>query len=415
MLSLIENEEFISTHKTEPKYFTRDRVWNFKTTFLFICSLLNKRSQSEIDGFFSKLYQVPVQIRQVTASAFTQCRAKISFTAFKSVFNSLVRYYYENFSHKTYHGFRLVAVDGSVYTLPRTAKTIKEFGENVLSDNRKWIKAQVSFAADVLNNICIDAVIGPYRQAETSQAMEHFAKLGKDNLYIFDRGYFSRRFLKEVVGTTCQFCFRVQRNACKEIMLFIESDMDDTVGYILVEGQKIKVRLTKIILDTGEEEYLVTSLFDTKVFTVSKLKKLYHLRWGVEEQYKDMKYAICAENFVGKKPNSIKQEFFANILTYNIAMMTCKADIERNSNKPKKKTKQKKKRKYKANKRAILAKVKQCFVDLFYAVEEVGEILKQIIQTVSKESVPIREGRKSERGKTKKAKRKYSNTYVSVV
>jgi len=371
--------------------------------------MLNKRTQTEIDAFFSQLYQTSAEIRQVTSSAFTQCRNKIKYSAFSTACWALVEYYYNNFNFNKYHGLRLIAIDGSIYTLPKTKETIKEFGENVLSESGKWIKAQVSFATDVLNNICVDAVIGPFMESETKQALKHLSKLGKNNLYIFDRGYFGRTFLREVVQTGCQFCFRVQRNACREVISFINSNQRDIISYIDVEGEKVKVRLTKIMLSTGKEEYLVTSLFDAKTFTIARLKSLYNLRWGVEEQYKDMKYAICVENFIGKKPNSIKQEFFANILTYNLSMMSCKQLIDGTSNKKKKKYK------YKANKRAILAKIKQCFVKLLWEMQNTHEVLIRIIKTVTKESIPIRKGRKYPRSTTIKAKRKIYRAYVSAV
>jgi len=409
VINLIENESFILEHKTDPKYFTRDRFWSFQTAFLFISSMLGKRIQTEIDDFFAKFHQVPVEIRQVTSSAFTQCREKIKYSAFSTAGWALVQYYYNNFSYKKYYGLRLLAIDGSIYTLPKTEEMINEFGENVLSSNGKWIKAQVSFAVDVLNNICVDAIIGAYRDAEGKQASTHMTKLGEGNLYLFDRGYFGRSFLKEVTDTHCQFCFRVQRKACREVIKFIASDLKDSIDYIKVNGEDIKVRFTKILLDTGEEEYLVTSLFDTKLFTKSKLKALYHLRWGVEEQFKDMKYAICVENFIGKKPNSVKQEFFAKILCYNLSMMACKPLIDKLANKKNKKYK------YNMNKRAILAKIKQSFVNIFFGSREICQVLKDLINTVATESVPIRMGRIYPRGQTLKAKRKTHRAYISVI
>lgn len=318
-------------------------------------------------------------------------------------------YFYSHFRYKKYHGYRLIAIDGSVYTLPRTSDMINEFGENVLSNNRKWIKAQVSFAADVLNNICVNAIIGPYKQAENTQAFALMSGLGRGNLYLFDRGYFSRLFLRDVIRTGCQFCFRVQRNACREFVQFMNSERKDCIDYIDVEGEQVKVRFTKVMLDSGEIEYLISSLFDKEAFTPLKLKRLYHLRWGVEEQYKDMKYAICSENFIGKTPNSIKQEFYANILTYNLSMMLCKSRIDMLSNQGKKKWK------YKANKRAILAKIKQCFVRLFFKTTDVCEALFEIIISVAKESVPIRNNRKYERGAAKKVRTKLFRAYVPAV
>ena len=409
MVNFIEDKDFVQKHKTSEKCFTRDRVWTFKTTFLFICSMLGKRVQTEIDSFFSKLYDVPEEIRHVTASAFTQCREKVSYSAFREACWYLVETFYSQYSFKRYYGFRLVAIDGSVYTVPKTEAMIEEFGENVLSQSGKWLKAQVSFAVDVLNNICLDAEIGPYKKGETTQALSHLYKLGKNNLYIFDRGYFYKPFLREVYLTGSQFCFRLKRNACKEVSEFINSKQEDTIAFIDVGQTKIKVRLTRILLDGGEEEYLATSLFDTKLFTASRLKTLYHLRWVVEEQYKDMKYAICVENFTGKKPNSIKQEFYAKILAYNLSMMACKPLIDKVSNQKKKKYK------YKTNKRALLAKIKQCFVKLFFELHSVQSTLNNIVKFISKESVPIREGRKYQRGDTFKAKRKMTRPYVPVI
>lgn len=389
--------------------FIRQRVWGFKETFLFICRMLNKRVQSEIDYYLSELNNIPEEIRQATASSFTQSRAKIKFTAFMELMQKIVEYYYDNHDFNRYHGYRIIAIDGSIFTLPKTNELVEEFGENVLSTTGKWIKAQVSFAVDVLNNICVAAEIGAYKAAEKDQASQLFKKLGKGNLYLFDRGYFGRDFLKEVVATGCGFCFRLQRNACGEVITFIQGNESDSIVNIEVNGEFIKVRLTKVLLDRGEEEYLLSSLFDQKLFSLTKLKALYHLRWGVEEQYKDMKYAICVENFIGKKPNSIKQEFFGNILTYNLSMMLFKPAIDQVSNGKKKRYT------YKTNKRALLAKVKQCFVRLFYEITDVLRIIESMIRSITKESVPIRKDRKYPRGSTYKVKIKLYRTYVSVI
>lgn len=371
--------------------------------------MLGKRIQSEIDSFFSNIFDVSASVRQSSSSAFTQCRDKINFTAFVFIFRELVCYYYTHFSFKRYYGYRLIAVDGSVFSLPRTEELINEFGDNLLSNSKKWIKAQVSFATDVLNNICVDAELSRYTESERDQAIRLISRLGKGNFYLFDRGYFSRDFLRCIANTKCGFCFRVKRDACSEITQFINNNINDIITYIAVEQEQIKVRLTKIILSSGEEEYLLSSLFDIKNFSPKKLKELYHLRWGVEEQFKDMKYAICAENFVGKKVNSIKQEFYANILTYNLSMMMCKTLVDKISNK------KKKKHKHKTNKRALLAKIKQCFVELFLKEGNAVEIIENIINTLLKETIPIRNGRKYHRNETIKAKRKYCRAYVPVV
>ncbi len=207
--------------------------------------------------------EIPEEVRVVTSSSFTQVRDKIKFDAFKEVATKLCDFYYTSFSYKTFHGLRLVAIDGSVFTLPRNKQTIEEFGENVLSDNRKWIKSQVCFASDVINNICLEASISAYKTDERSLAIQHFSKLGKNNLYLFDRGYFGRDFLADVFSTNCQFCFRVSVNACKEVMDFIKSGSEDEITNIKTKSGEIRVRITKIQLGKNEHEYLVSSLLNT--------------------------------------------------------------------------------------------------------------------------------------------------------
>jgi hypothetical protein len=354
------------------------------------------------------MYQLPEVVRQVSASAFCQCRDKIRYTAFQEIFHQLTDHFYCNYKHKRFHAYRVIAIDGSIYTVPKTQETVKEFGHNVLSENGKWIKAQVSFATDVLNNICVDAIIGAYKENERVHAAQMLDNLGSDNLLLFDRGYFTADLLRMVLLSENQCCFRLKKNANKEVIDFIESECQDIISVINIDGQDHEIRFTKVILDTGEEEYLCSSLLDMKKFTPYIMKDIYKLRWGVEEQFKDMKHAISVENFVGKKVNSIKQEFFGNIVTYNLAMMSCKYQIEKLANS------RTKKYKYAINKRALLGKIKNCYIMLFDKTGRAKETIVELVKIVSKESVPIRLGRKFERSKTFKAKRKHCTAYVSV-
>ena len=370
---------------------------------------MTKRAQTELDSFFSQLYQLPKDIRSVTGSAFTQCREKISFQAFYQALLKLNRFYLSHNKLSTYHGKLLVAIDGTVLTVPKNKNTLAYFGDNVLSKSGKWLKAQVSFACAVDSMLCLDAQIDAYKESEKNQAFKLFKNLPKNCLLLFDRGYFSIEFLYRVFHAGHSFCFRLKSNANKEIENFIKSTITNQIMEFTYQDTTIKARLTKVTLDTGEEEYLLTDLFDQKVFTPEELKALYHKRWMVEEQYKDFKHSIAVENFVGRKTNAILQEFYGNILLYNLSMMLFKQEVDREVQK--KSTKYH----YKANKSAILAKVKQCFVDIFFDVKNrLGILIENIIKCLIQEAIPIRNGRKYPRGITFKAKRKFSRAYVAV-
>jgi hypothetical protein len=63
---------------------------------------------------------------------------------------------------------------------------------------------------------------------------------------------------------------------------------------------------------------LITNLLNSDTYPTEKFKALYHLRWGIEENYKRLKQWTEIENFSGKSALSIKQDFYAKILSTNL-------------------------------------------------------------------------------------------------
>lgn len=318
----------------------------------------------------------------------------------------LVQKYYNEFCYQKFYGYRILAIDGSVYTLPATPETIKHFGDNVLSNRKEWIKAQVSHLADVINNVVIDHAVQAYKASERSMAADHLKHCKKDDILLFDRGYWGYDFMEKVYETGAKFCFRVSISACKAVLDFVDSNETDIETVLKTEKYDITVRLTKIELDSGETEYLLTNLTDRKIFSSKRVKQLYHLRWGAEEQYKDMKYALVVENFSGKKVNAILQDIHAKVLLYNLTMMSCKPIVD------KKIKARKRKYTYVLNKRAALSKISEYFIRLITYGEAIfGRLIEMLIE----ETVPIRHGRRRTRKPTLKAKPKPVRQYIPVV
>ena len=81
---------------------------------------------------------------------------------------------------------------------------------------------------------------------------------------------------------------------------------------------EVKVRLVRIRLDDGQDEILITNLYDTKAYTLPVLKELYFLRWPVETIYGYLKNELQIECFSGISPISIGQGFYANIFVFNL-------------------------------------------------------------------------------------------------
>jgi len=89
----------------------------------------------------------------------------------------------------------------------------------------------------------------------------------------------------------------------------------------------LKLRLIRVDLP-NTVEVLITSLCDSRKYHSRIFKSRYHLRWGVEENYKRLKQWVEIENFSGKSVLSVKQDFYAKILAANLTQLISTASEE---------------------------------------------------------------------------------------
>jgi IS4 transposase len=73
-------------------------------------------------------------------------------------------------------------------------------------------------------------------------------------------------------------------------------------------------------------------MMDCEAYEVDLFKKLYYLRWGIEENYKRLKQWVEIENFSGKSVLSIQQDFYAKIVASNLTALNVLVCIKNKSN-----------------------------------------------------------------------------------
>jgi len=120
--------------------------------------------------------------------------------------NQLIKEFYTDNEIKTFHGFRLLSIDGSQTQLPSSEELIDYYGVT-RNQNGGIPMAQASTLFDVLNKITVDALIAPYKASERDLAIEHICNLVEVNkntgfitnniedLFLFDRWYPSMELL----------------------------------------------------------------------------------------------------------------------------------------------------------------------------------------------------------------------------
>lgn len=83
----------------------------------------------------------------------------------------------------------------------------------------------------------------------------------------------------------------------------------------------MRFRICRFQLDNGEFETVATSL--PASFALEDIKELYHLRWGLETAFRDLKYTLGLVNLHGKSDAFAEQEIYASLTAFNFASRVC--------------------------------------------------------------------------------------------
>ncbi len=152
-------------------------------------------------------------------------------------------------------------------------------------------------------------------------------------IYLLDRGFPSVGLIQKLNEHNKKFVIRVAKNFSSEVIAFRESKETDVIISITYTKSRTRtnrkstnlilpyifnLRLVKIQLSSGEIEILITNLFSSD-FSKEDIYTLYGKRWGIETSYNIMKDDILMEQWCTILENSIKQEFYAKLIIFNLS------------------------------------------------------------------------------------------------
>lgn len=335
--------------------FTRDRKLPFDSMLRLLLKFSGKSLQSELSAYYlspERAYRtVP------TKSAFTQQRQKLLWEGCYSLFRSFT----DSLPYlKLFDGYRLLACDGSDVQIPRNEKET-DFSVRTRENLRSFNQLHLNGLYDVLNRIYVDAVIDPgwyKRESAALLAMVKHLDHPKSSIILADRGYEGYNTIAHMIESLVNFVIRAKdldsNGFLHTLHLPSDDELDIDVNKILTASRarvfqnddryawihrkafdlwdssgtySIRFRLVRIMLADGSYECLITNLPREK-FPPGKLKKLYLLRWGVENAYRDLKYTVDLLHFHGKSSLSVLQELFCSLTMFNYCAYLCvHADI----------------------------------------------------------------------------------------
>jgi hypothetical protein len=180
-----------------------------------------------------------------------------------------------------------------------------------------------------------------------------------------------------------------------------ETKKDDQIVEVKVDGLNVKMRVLKFALDSGEQETLITNLFEEE-FSIVDFKALYFKRWGIEVKYHELKNKLQLENFTGDTPVAVEQDFYAAMYLTNMVAI---AKAEANQKIEQENEGKGLMHEYKVNTSILIGKLKDSLVLMLLedSPRKRSKILTKIMKEITQNTIPIRPGRNNPRKITARA------------
>jgi hypothetical protein len=337
----------------DQKWRVRKRVIDSLILMLLIFRLVSsKNAQSygtTIDDLWDSCKKLKLSLPQkssIAPSSFCVARQKLDEAIFKCANQKILAAYASEASRYTWLGHRLFAVDGSKINLPRK---LLACGYKAPGDNAKYPQGLLSCLYQLKSRLPVDFDLVSHGN-ERRCAMRHLDLLEKNDVVVYDRGYFSYPLLHQHWKTGIHAIFRLQEQSCTVIREFFSSPQTHTDVTInpsprtraAIRRQHpdldivaLRMRLLKYAL-AGSTFCLGTTLVDAhQRYPLQEFMDTYHARWGIEELYKVSKRIIVVEDFHAKTERGVKQELFAHfvLITMN-RLFANRADSELNPSEP---------------------------------------------------------------------------------
>lgn len=326
-------------YKNSSKVFVRERKMGFKDFVWYLIMQKGRTTSMELDEYLKNkngTYEI-----SISKQAFSKQRQYLKPQIFIDIYKDYLEDFYQNYPEevKTYKGYKVCAIDGSLFEIPNTEELREEYKtQKNSSGNRESARARVSGIYDVENGFMIDALIKDCGEGEKELAKKNIENTGKiidleRCIIIFDRGYPGIDLIWYLEKIKVKYIFRLQakmyekeKNSMETEDEWIELNVagdrlkkitDKETKEELKAQKTLKLRMSKVILDTGEIEYLLSNISE-EIILPEEMKETYFKRWQIEIGYDILKNKLHLENFTGKTKITIEQDFYAQIYTFNV-------------------------------------------------------------------------------------------------
>lgn len=334
--NIVESDETKENFKLSCTDFTRKRKMTFENTVYYSLNKKGLTSKMEIEEF-----QNIVNMTDISDVAVLKQREKLNSEIYNEIRDTNLKCFYNDYKNevKLFKGYLLAAVDGSYFEIPNTQATREKFDST--KNNTSVPRALVSNYFDILNHYVLNTVIGKETDSEKKLDEQGFNEVKKLDIpypiiRIKDRGYVSLKDFYYSNRKSDKYIVRLKKQdykkelanmICNDEIIELKYDYYRMYHYKDIEPEfykeitdnqeSIYIRVVKVVLSSGEIEYLATNLTQEEIST-EEMKALYNLRWQIELNYHLLKESLKIETITSSKTELIKQDIYSQMLAFNL-------------------------------------------------------------------------------------------------
>ncbi len=349
--------------KNPEKDFTRDRKLGFVQLIHFFLCMGSGCINHELLKYF---YFLPDEVP--TASAFIRQRAKL----LPETFHHILTQFNLRFPPKGLWGrYSLIAADGCEFNIARNPQDPSTFHPASGRSKKGFNSLHTISLYDLLSKRYLDVVIQPGRLknefAALCQLIDRYI-YGGCPIFVADRGFASHNVFAHALEKGCFFAIRAKDVNTRRLLAAdsLPQQIDKWVDVIFTRSNSkkkrlhpelapfyryickavpfdfitdscpeypMRLRVVRFQIAEGVYENIITNL-PSDEFSLEQIKHIYHLRWGQETSFRDLKHTIGTANFHSKSPEYIGFEILCRMTLYNFCtIITMEVPIKKRTGK----------------------------------------------------------------------------------
>ena len=332
--------------KNPEKDFTRSRKLGFVQLIRFLLCMESGCIGHELLKYF---YFNPDEAP--TASAFIRQRAKLLPEAFRHI----LREFNLQFPTKgRMGGYSLITADGCEFNIARNPQDPSTFHPTSGRSEKGFNSLHTVSLYDLLSKRYLDVLVQPGRLKNEFAALcrlfDRFPYGGRP-IFVADRGFASYNVFAHALENGFFFAIRAKDVNIKRLLAdrILPERMDRWADVILTRSNArkkrlhpemeslyryickavpfdfitdsrpeyhMRLRVVRFRIAEGVYENIITNL-PSDEFPPEGIKHIYHLRWGQETSFRDLKHTLGTANFHSKSPEYIEFEILCRMTLYN--------------------------------------------------------------------------------------------------